>query len=527
MEDTNPELESFREQWRREVTARSSKDRVSLTAEGASSSPTPKSSANRALEPPLAPIPGRKDDDEVEDIVLKTYHDLEDKDSPFRLGSDGASGSLPIGLHHGNTSIGGIPSSALEHYEKAVEKESQGSLGESLSLYRKAYRMDASVDKTYKNKHFPSSFHPKSSNPQVSNKIPNAASHTLQGFQSSTAQLIADFANLSINPAPPPTEGSPPLACPIATLPSEILVEVLLYSAIADVASFMRLAQVCRRFAYLVATEERVWKRVCCGAEFGFGAMHYDYRCSILGEPLPDGNGEDGGCLLSNLLSDEPSTIKPPRPDISATMLSLLHTTYASSWRLMFQTRPRIRFGGIYISTVNYVRSGTSSANQVSWNTPVHIVTYYRYLRFFRDGTVLSLLTVAEPADVVHYLTKDNISLHSTGAASALPSAVVKDTLLGRWRLSGPASSNSNGDEELEGDVHIETEGVGEKGKYFYKLHLSIRSASLASNSKKPKGNKLVWKGFWSYNRLTDDWAEFGLRNDRAFFWSRVRSYGL
>ena len=26
---------------------------------------------------------------------------------------------------------------------------------------------------------------------------------------------------------------------------------------------------------------------------------------------------------------------------------------------------------------------------------------------------------------------------------------------------------------------------------------------------------------------LTDDWAEFGLRNDRPFMWSRVRSYGM
>jgi F-box protein 9 len=386
--------------------------------------------------------------------------------------------------------------------------------------------MDASVDKTYKNKHFPaSSFPPKPSNlnhPNTSTVVPYPACHPLQGPQASTAQLIEDFANLSITPAPPPSEGSPPPACPVSVLPSEILVEVLVHAAIADVASFVRLAQVCKRFAYLVATEERVWKRVCCGAEFGFGAMLYDYRCSILGEPLLNDNE---GYLLTDPLSNEISPTNTTPLDTSTITLSLLHTTYASSWRSMFQTRPRIRFSGVYISTVNYVRPGASSANHVSWNTPVHIVTYYRYLRFFRDGTVLSLLTVAEPADVVQHLTKDNATLHSAGAAGALPSTVVKHALRGRWRLSGPASSNTSTDEESEGGVHIETEGVDEK--YFYKLHLSIRSASSASNSRKPKGNKLVWKGFWSYNRLTDDWAEFGLRNDRPFFWSRVRSYGL
>ena len=33
------------------------------------------------------------------------------------------------------------PVSALDHYEAAVEKESQGSLGDSLRLYRKAFRV--------------------------------------------------------------------------------------------------------------------------------------------------------------------------------------------------------------------------------------------------------------------------------------------------------------------------------------------------------------------------------------------------
>ena len=35
------------------------------------------------------------------------------------------------------------PRSALEHYEKAVERESQGSLGDSLALYRKAFKVTA------------------------------------------------------------------------------------------------------------------------------------------------------------------------------------------------------------------------------------------------------------------------------------------------------------------------------------------------------------------------------------------------
>ena len=60
----------------------------------------------------------------------------------------------------------------------------------------------------------------------------------------------------------------------------------------------------------------------------------------------------------------------------------------------MFRNRPRLRFGGVYISTVNYVRPGASLPNQqMTWSTPLHVVTYYRYLRFYRDGSCISLLT--------------------------------------------------------------------------------------------------------------------------------------
>lgn len=129
---------------------------------------------------------------------------------------------------------------------------------------------------------------------------------------------------------------------------------------------------------------------------------------------------------------------------------------------------------------------------------------------------------------MVHHLTKENIHSHHN-RESMLPSAVMRHALRGRWRLSGnlapdmgPSAPNEHIETEPEGDVHVETEGVDPK--YMYKMHLALRSAGRAGGT---RNNKLVWKGFWSYNRLTDDWAAFTLRNDRAFFWSRVRSYGM
>ena len=95
----------------------------------------------------------------------------------------------------------------------------------------------------------------------------------------------------------------------------------------------------------------------------------------------------------------------------------------------------------------------------------------------------------------------------------------MKDALLGRWRLTGPELPGVN-DCEKEGTLLIETAGA--TPKYFNKMVLSLASAG-----RHAKNNTLTWQGYWSYNRLTDDWGEFGLKNDRAFYWSRVKSYGM
>lgn len=338
--------------------------------------------------------------------------------------------------------------------------------------------------------------------------MPNPAHHSLDGPPQTIAELIAGFAGLSIEPAPPIIEGDVAPPCPIVKIPDEILVHVFMELAIMDVATFARLAQVCKRMASLVATEEHIWKRVCLCSEFGFGGMHYKFQREVRGGPLleTDEEIEEGGV-----------------PGLSQEAITdwLFRTAYKSSWQQMFRLRPRIRFNGCYISTINYVRPGQASANQVSWNSPVHIVTYFRYLRFFRDGTVVSLQTTTEPIDVVHHLTKELLVAHRDKSSSHLPSSVTQNALRGRWRLSTAVDNPDVDVKDVEGDVIVETEGVGPK--YVYRLFLSLRSGG-----KGARNNKLVWKGFWNYNLMTDEDDEFPLRkDDRAFFFSRVKKYGM
>jgi F-box protein 9 len=322
--------------------------------------------------------------------------------------------------------------------------------------------------------------------------------------------LIGEFSNLSIQGEPPPTDLSPTPPCPIATIPEEILVEILEQVATRDVASFVRLAQVCKRLAYLVTTEDRVWKRLALGPEYGFAAMHYTWTCQIDGLPLD--SDSDGGILLGS--SDSSDTDSDPEPTPLSLTPLLVPTPYPT-YRTLFHLRPRIRFNGCYISTVNYTRAGQASPTSVTWNTPIHIVTYYRYIRFLRDGTCISLLTTSEPADVVPYLYVEH--MHHHHANSTLPSAPIKDAVLGRWRLSGPEGRVG---EDKEGTLVVETRGA--TPKYLNKMVLGIGTAGRGA-----KNNKLTWQGYWSYNRLTDDWGEYMLKNDRAFYWSRVKSYGM
>jgi len=386
----------------------------------------------------------------------------------------------------------------------------------------RSYQLDSKVQEAYKAKHYPpTSFATKPQNPNPSNApatVPNTAHHSLDGRRPDIASLIQEFSHLSIPVAEPETDLSEPPPCPIADLPHEILDEIMYALAIKDVAAFARLARVCKHLAFLVMTEEIIWKRVTLGHEYGFAAMHYTYACDLR-----------GNALMTTQLLDDDTRRAPAFRDLTPAVWP--------TYRSQFRHRPRIRFDGCYISTVNYTRPGTSNQSQYTWTSPVQIVTYYRYLRFFRDGSAISLLTTAEPIDVVHYLTKDNLHEHHTGG---LPSSVMKDALRGRWRLSGPTLGPAllseeeditkgpgeytkepiAGIDEEEGDVHIETEGV--IPKYMWKMQFAIASAGRRDGT---RNGKLNWKGFWSYNRLTDDWGEFGLKNDRAFYYSRVKSY--
>lgn len=122
---TEDELESFRQQWRSEVDARSKASTSKALAQ-------PKSIYSGPGRPASHPPKSNESRPAVSEAEGRAYHDLEDKEAYLTLDKE----------HERSR---GLPSkepiSALEHYEKAVRREGEGSLGDSVGLYRKAFKV--------------------------------------------------------------------------------------------------------------------------------------------------------------------------------------------------------------------------------------------------------------------------------------------------------------------------------------------------------------------------------------------------
>jgi F-box protein 9 len=110
----------------------------------------------------------------------------------------------------------------------------------------------------------------------------------------------------------------------------------------------------------------------------------------------------------------------------------LLFNFYRSNWKIMFLDRPHLRFEGIYVARNTYIRTG---ATEWKVRNPVHLVAYYRYCRFFSDGTFLYRTTPEVVGKVVKSLMQKPSS--GSGASSTSRKHHSGDTGLhyGRYKI--------------------------------------------------------------------------------------------
>lgn len=130
--EAEAELERFREQWRAEVARNKRPDGPSITQ--ANEAKPQKRRETESLPNTAGPSAARRKDlrDFSEEVEPRAYHDLPDKEELLKLGAEDQ--SIERNPYK-------EPTSALEHYERAVEKETQGQLGDSIKHYRKAFKV--------------------------------------------------------------------------------------------------------------------------------------------------------------------------------------------------------------------------------------------------------------------------------------------------------------------------------------------------------------------------------------------------
>ncbi|RIA91480.1 hypothetical protein C1645_875394 [Glomus cerebriforme] len=186
-------------------------------------------------------------------------------------------------------------------------------------------------------------------------------------------------------------------------------------------------------------------------------------------------------------------------------LIQICMNTYGNDWRRMYIERPRVRLDGVYISTCKYLRNGLS---ENTWIRPIHLVTYYRYLRFFSDGSCVTLLTTKEPIQVVKNFDKIFHTLKLSKNS--------KSFMSGYWKVI-------INDDDIQGKKNrlIIWANDNDLPKFTFHLKFDLKSTSIG------KFNKLSWIEYYSVNKLTNEKSELLLKNENNYYFSKVKSYDV
>ncbi|GAA99544.1 uncharacterized protein L969DRAFT_408516 [Mixia osmundae IAM 14324] len=389
---------------------------------------------------------------------------------------------------------------ALEIYEEAVVAERQGRMNDALSAYKLAFKRDPDIMAVYQRKiESQADGHTTEHEGARSDEEPvdelafdftrtvtvgadyEQASTDDVNHPSSTARLrrrlLKSYGQYSYLPLQMrvhaeetheqrddatvdddisfhPADTDQPI--PIKRLPPEMihlicikLVEPREVGFAPDIANLERLALVSRRMR-LLTLDSSIWRATCL------------------------------------------DVFRAPQIDPSDSAGSVVKKHHAGDYRRMFIEQPRIRTEGAYISVLTYVRRGES---ENVWVRPTHLVTFYRFLRFYSDGRVISLLSTEPPNDVVRRL---DFGLRAKGVS------------FGRWKLRGS-------------QVHIWdlTEPVADRQSLKYTFTMRC----LLKTTHRGKQNKLELQQLCTLNRSTLEATEVPLVHSKPFHFSRVLAY--
>ncbi|KAG6865162.1 hypothetical protein C0991_004772 [Blastosporella zonata] len=384
--------------------------------------------------------------------------------SIFRPSSHLAAAPLPPSLE-----------SALNIYRKAVQNEQDGNLDNALLFYRQAFRMDAHVDRVHHREEALAAIVAAQQDPlhkstasdslveELATKLQTSLAVKPRVTTKTLARLLEDFpANLSFEPE---NEEEP---VHIQKVPDELLV---MFLRKLDTTSIERFASVSRK-ARVIALDSGIWRELVV------------------------------------------DTYNPPQvTDIQVITAILERCLY--DYRRVYMEQPRVRLDGVYIATCHYVRPGLSENSWVNIN---HLITYHRYLRFFPNGQVLSLLANEEytPQQVIPLLK---------------PTLRMKQGFyIGTWHLTDTTIQLSNlldasgrfplPTDDLLTMQHAHAHAPAPEGnRYTFVMTLGLVSKPLG------RWNKMNIMAYNSVHLETGDINPVALKHERAFWFSKVRSF--
>ncbi|KAH9479358.1 F-box protein pof7 [Psilocybe cubensis] len=383
---------------------------------------------------------------------------------------------------------------ALKAYRQAVDYEQKGNYDEALVLYRQAFRLDDNVDRAYRREEKLKAIvreqqalqapKPATEIDELAENFKEGARITSppilkkgHGITGTIASIVAPFLENALQ-FEPEKEGEPVL---LNMLPEELLVVIL---GNLDPTSIERFAKVSKK-ARVVSLDPGIWRKLV--------------QRTYLPPQIPD-------------------------YDVIVPVIE----KFSWDFRRVYIEQPRLRLDGVYIATCHYVRPGLS---ENSWVNTSHLITYHRYLRFYPNGLVLSLLANEEhsPQSIIPLLKP---TLRMNGLFSGqwtLNGTIVQLTNLldasGRFSTSLPSSDGvlSGGVSRVSGHSHGNANSTSDRSdqepRYTFSMTLNLRSRPLG------RWNRMDIESYDSVNIETGDVYPIMLKHERPFWFSKVRSY--
>ncbi|CDO96266.1 unnamed protein product [Kluyveromyces dobzhanskii CBS 2104] len=344
-------------------------------------------------------------------------------------------------------------SEAIELWEKGFSKETAGAMTDAIKYYRLALRINPNVEKLYRKK-----LQEEWRLEEEMKKLQLNPNGNSDGLSDAVVDVTVRENTEDLSQDDDQIE----LPCWILNmLPDDLLTKIIDHIVLTSADSWVNLSLTCKKFNSLCFHDSSPYRTF---AEYIYKKQVYN----------------DNEMRLNGI-----SDIK-----------TLAETLWGQDDRKMLKERPYIKFHGVYISVVNYLRHGSIPEGSSSLLNPIHMITYYRYLRFYPNGKCMRLLTTDEPSVVVPELS---IEEHAN----------KKDVEICSWSLSL---------EEGLGQLKIQRTRAKDSLKFQEELKISNRGQR--------KFSKLKWVSS-SATKVDGTNMQFSLSKEKPFHFSKVKSYHI